>query len=234
MTDRDRVRIDQNLNRVQDTSCVSHAVSPIPVHVEGGCRRRLHAGVDPVTLQIDDAGVGDLLDGVVVGVYRPETGEFSYDMIGVEFFQPPKFSKKDYLRKASEIVTKIIDKIKPLENEPILVCSSFILESAVRDLRERYGNERVTISKITSEAQRLVETAYLDELRNLGYEPVDEREEKRARSFFHMLRWVKKDPSRFRYAKTGWPRLSRYVKAGRVRRFPRGRLDSGHEPSQRI
>jgi len=195
-------------------------------------KRGPHLGVDPMTLQIDDAGVGDLLSGVVVGVYRPETGEFSYDMIGVEFFQPPKFSKKAYLRKASEILTKIIDKMKPLENEPILICSSFILESAARDLQERYGNERVTISKITDEAQRLVETAYLDELRNLGYEPVDEREEKRARSFFHMLHWIKKDPRRMRYAKTGWPRLSRYARARQVPSPPRSRPDRRHERSQ--
>jgi hypothetical protein len=189
-----------------------------------------------MTLQVDDAGVGDLLDGVVVGVYRPETGEFKYDMISVEFFQPPKFAKKAYLGKASEIVMKIIDKMKPLENEPILICSSYIFEEAVQDLQEKYGKETVSTSKITDEAQRLVETAYLDELRNLGYEPVGEREEKRARSFFHMLRWVKKDPRRFKYAKTGWPRLSRYVKteSSKIsqrplrpspRTFPRSSLD---------
>jgi len=207
----------------RDISCGDHIALLMPVDVEGGCRRGLW-GVDPMTLQIDDAGVGDLLSGVVVGVFRPETGEFSYDIIGVEFFQAPRFSRKAYLRKASEIVMKTIDKMRPLEKEPIVVCSSFILERAVQDLRERYGNDRVTISKITDDAQRLVETAYLDELRNLGYEPVVEREEKRAKSFFHMLRWIKKDSRRFRYAKTGWPRLRRYVKTQRVRRIPRGRL----------
>ncbi len=191
-------------------------------------------GVDPMTLQVDDAGVGDLLNGVVVGGYRPETGEFSYDMIGVEFFQPPKFGRKAYLGKASEVVMKVVRKMKPLENESILVCSSFIFERAVQDLRERYGQENVSVSKITDEAQRLVETAYLDELRNLGYEPVVDREEKRAKSYFHMLRWVKKDPCRFRYAKTGWPRLSRYVRTQRVRRSAQGRLDSRHGRSQGV
>lgn len=191
-------------------------------------------GVDPMTLQVDDAGVGDLLNGVVVGGYRPETGEFSYDMIGVEFFQPPKFGRKAYLGKASEVVMKVVRKMKPLENESILVCSSFIFERAVQDLRERYGQENVSVSKITDEAQRLVETAYLDELRNLGYEPVVDREEKRAKSYFHMLRWVKKDPCRFRYAKTGWPRLSRYVGTQRVRRSAQGRLDSRHGRSQGV
>jgi CxxC-x17-CxxC domain-containing protein len=48
------------------------------------------------------------------------------------------------------------------------------------------------------------------QIRNLGYEPLEEREDKRAKSFFHMMRWLKENPDKLRYAKTGWPRLSRY------------------------
>ena len=77
---------------------------------------------------------------------------------------------------------------------------------------DRFGKDRVRVSVISGEAQNNVETAYLDEVRNLGYEPIKERDEKRARSFFHMLRWVKSNPNRLRYAKTGWPRLRRYIR----------------------
>ena len=178
-----------------------------------------------MTLQIDDAGVGDLLDGVVIGAYRPETSEFAYEIVGVEFFQQPNFGRKAYLEEASRIVMKIIDKMKLTENEPVLICSSYIFEKAVRELEEKYGKERVTVTKITGQAQRFVETAYLDEVRNLGYEPLSEREEKRARNFFDMLRWVKKDPRRFKHAKTGWPRLKRYVKPRGALRTPPGQPD---------
>ena len=175
-----------------------------------------------MTLQIDDAGVGDLLHGVVVGAFRPATGEFTYEMVDVVFFQEPKFGRKAYLEETSKIVTKLTDKMKLAESEPVLICSSYLFEKAVRDLREKYGKERVTVTKITGDAQRLVETAYLDEVRNLGYTPLSEREQKRGRSFFHMLRWLKKDPRRFKHAKTGWPRLKRYVKPRDVQRaFPR-------------
>jgi hypothetical protein len=175
-----------------------------------------------MTLQIDDAGGGDLLHGVVVGAYRPATGQFTYEMVNVEFFQHPKFDRKAYLEETSKIVMKIIDRMKLGENEPVLICSSYLFEQAVRDLEEKYGKERVTVTKITGDAQRFVETAYLDELRNLGYEPLSEREEKRARSFFHMLRWLKKDPRRFKHAKTGWPRLKKYMKPRSSQRaFPR-------------
>jgi len=63
---------------------------------------------------------------------------------------------------------------------------------------------------VEGEAQRLVEVSYLDEIRNLGYEPLAEREEKRGKSFFHMMRWLKANPEMLKYAKTGWPRLKNY------------------------
>jgi hypothetical protein len=175
-----------------------------------------------MTVQIDDAGVGDLLDGVVIGAYRLETGEFAYEVVGVEFFQQPKFGRKAYLEEASGVVMKITDRMRLTENEPLLICSSYIFEKAVHELEEKYGKERVTVTKITGEAQRFVETAYLDEVRNLGYEPLPEREEKRARNFFDMLRWLKKDPRRFKHAKTGWPRLKRYMKPRDAQRVSLG------------
>jgi hypothetical protein len=164
-----------------------------------------------LTIQIDDAGVGDLLHGVVVGAHRKETREFHYDMIPVIFFQSPSFGKKTYQKKATELALNLLDQMKLGENEDIEICSSFLFDETRPHLAEKYGKERVKTSVITGDAQNNVETAYLDEIRNLGYEPIVERDDKRARSFFHMLKWVKNDPDRLRYAKTGWPRLRRYI-----------------------
>ncbi len=165
-----------------------------------------------MTLQIDDAGVGDLLLGAVIGVYRPESDEFSYDMVEIEYFTHPRFRNKHYLRRTSEAVSSILERIKIGPDEEIQICSSFILEQAAKDLSRRFGEERVKITKITGEAQKHTETAYLDEIRNIGYEPLADRETRRARSFFHMLRWVKDNPTRMRYVKTGWPKLRRYIR----------------------
>ncbi len=165
-----------------------------------------------MTIQVDDAGVGDLLFGVVVGVHRKETSEFHYDVIPVSFFQIPDFKKKAYLGKATELTFRLLDEMKLGEDEEIEICSSFLFDETRKELAERYGENRVKVSVISGDAQRNVETAYLDEVRNLGYEPIPERDEKRARSFHHMLRWVKKDPERIKYAKTGWPKLRRYIR----------------------
>jgi hypothetical protein len=163
-----------------------------------------------MTITIDDAGIGDLLFGVVIGAFRHETQEFRYDIVDVKYFKPQRFHRKEYLNQASRVVFQLLGKLKLKAEEPIRICKGYIFDEAVKDLRRRYGDDRIRTVKVTGEPQRLTETAYLDEIRNLGYEPLKERDEKRAKSFFHMMNWLKKNPDKLKYAKTGWPRLSRY------------------------
>ena len=163
-----------------------------------------------MTIIIDDAGSGDLLFGVVIGAYRSENQEFKYGVVDVRYFQAPSFRRKGYLKQASKIVFQLLDRLELKADEAILICRGSIFERAVKDLKKKYGDARIRKVRVTGEPQRLTETAYLDEIRNLGYEPLKEREEKRAKSFFHMMRWLKKNPDKIKYAKTGWPRLSRY------------------------
>lgn len=165
-----------------------------------------------MTIQVDDAGVGDLIFGAVVGAHRKETDEFHYDMIPVKYFQSPDFRRKLYLKKATELTLRLLQEMKLGAEEEIEICSSFLFDEARPALVRQFGEERVKVSVITGRAQDNVETAYLDEIRNLGYVPLPDRDEKRARSFFHMLRWVKSDPKRLRLAKTGWPKLRRYLR----------------------
>jgi len=156
--------------------------------------------------------VGDLLFGAIVGAHRKETDEFHYDVIPVAYFQSPDFRRKLYLKKATELTLRLLDEMKLGSDEDIEICRSFLFDETRPRLAEQFGKERVKVSVISGKAQDNVETAYLDEIRNLGYSPLEDRDEKRARSFFHMLRWLKSDPNRLKFAKTGWPRLRRYIR----------------------
>ena len=162
-----------------------------------------------MTIVVDDAGMGDLLFGVVIGAFRSETREFGYRVIDVKYFRPPRFRSKEYLKQASQIVFQLLDNLKLGVDELVHICQGYIFDEAVKDLKERYDADRICRIKVTGEPQRLTELAYLDELRNLGYEPVEERDKKRAKSFFHMMNWLEKNPDKLIYAKTGWPRLKR-------------------------
>ncbi len=105
----------------------------------------------------------------------------------------------------------LLDKLQIQNEEPIQVCRGYIFDEAADELAKKYGEKQVTRVAVTGEPQRLTEIAYLDELRNLGYEPVKERDEKKAKSFFHMMNWLRKNPEKLVYAKNGWPRLKRYA-----------------------
>ena len=163
-----------------------------------------------MTITIDDAGTGDLLFGVVIGAFRNETHEFKYDVLDVKYFQSGRFRRKEYLKQSSRIVFQLVEKLKIKNGEPIHICQGYIFDESAKDLIRKYGEDRIRRVKVTKEPQRLAEIAYLDEIRNLGYEPLNERELKRAKSFFHMMQWLKRNPGKIEYAKTGWPRLSRY------------------------
>ena len=158
---------------------------------------------------MDDAGSGDLLFGVVIGAYHELTGEFKYDLIDVRFYQDI-FREKEYLQESSRVVSKLVSKFNLSAEEEIHICQGCIFDVAAEELQKVYGESRVKRIRVVGETQRLVEIAYLDEIRNLGYEPLEEREEKRGKSFFHMMRWLKDNPEMLRYAKTGWPRLRNY------------------------
>ena len=147
---------------------------------------------------------------MVIGAFRSETQEFKYDVVDVKYFRNPRFRSKEYLEKTSEIVFKLLSKLELRKDEQIQICRGYVFDEAVNRLRERYGDEQVVRIVVTGEPQRLTEIAYLDEIRNLGYEPVKDRDEKKAKSFFHMMNWLKKNPDKLVYAKTGWPRLQRY------------------------
>jgi len=147
---------------------------------------------------------------VVIAAFRCETQEFRYDVLDVKYFRHPQFRSKEYLNEASKIVIQLLTKLELKKDEPVQICRGYIFDEAVNGLRKMYGDNQVERIKVTGEPQRLTEIAYLDEIRNLGYEPVKERDEKKAKSFFHMMNWLKNNPEKLIYAKTGWPRLQKY------------------------
>jgi CxxC-x17-CxxC domain-containing protein len=163
-----------------------------------------------VTIIVDDAGSGDLLFGIVIGAFRVETAEFKYGLIDVKFLQPNLYCNKGYLAEASKVTLELLASMKAKPDEEVHLCQGYIFDEAAAELKKTLGEKLVQRIRVTGEAQRLTEIAYLDEIRNLGYEPLAEREEKRAKSFFHMMRWLKANPEMLSYAKTGWPRLKRY------------------------
>jgi hypothetical protein len=163
-----------------------------------------------LTILIDDAGSGDLLFGTVIGAYRPEDDHFIYDLISVKHFQMPLYNRKTHLEEAKRIALDIVERFELKKNEKIIVCTGDILNVAAEALIEKYGEDVVERGKIEGRAQELVELAYTNELRNIGYEPLEERTEKWGKNFWDMYNWLKEDKRRLRFAKSAFPNLKKY------------------------
>lgn len=146
-----------------------------------------------------------MLGGVVIACYREETKEFAHRLIDVKFFQEPAFDQKHYLNEVSQAVQDLVNELKVTKEEPITLCTGYVLSRAVFDLRQKGFD--VSTGKITGNLQGLAEQAYLNEIKKLGYEPIPDREvsnRMRAKSFYDMLKWIKEKPERYKFAKTGW------------------------------
>jgi hypothetical protein len=192
-----------------------------------------------MTIQVDDAGWGCLIGGVLIGAYRIETEEFVFGEIPVQLFQNGAFARKDYLDGAVAVVDDLLMQLGAGLDERIEICRGYVLEG-VRTWLSGQGYTWSTI-KVEGPLQALVENALLQRLKALGIR-VDYRTltEKQGLLFWHCLRWLKGEnidatralPEREALAKTGWAsyeiwtshpyqkakRLAAAAKGGRARR----------------
>lgn len=138
---------------------------------------------------------------------RVETGEHLVGEISLEIFQGESFKEKLYLGRALEVVREGIWRLGVEKDEPIHICTGYIL-SEVRAALEREGYE-ILPSKIVGATQELAEAEFVRSLVQLGVG--DEDFVAGMRSFDSFLEWVLDDlNSRERFVKTGWsswPRL---------------------------
>jgi len=166
-------------------------------------------------LEVDDAGWGDLLDGVVLGFLRVEDGVFLAKVIDVKFFQPPFFAKKLYLAEAVKLAQEALKELATKKGEEIRICTAPVLEK-VRETMTEEGY-KIVPTKIVGELQCRVETAFIERLEELGVPrntvPLDPCKDR----FYAQLRWVHGDlVRREKYVKTAWKSWKRW-RAWRMR-----------------
>ena len=138
---------------------------------------------------------------------RVETGESYSGEISLDLFRVNVFKTKEYLVQALRVVTEGVEKLQISHDEPIHICTGYILSRAREALTEE--GYIVESDKIMGLTQELAEREYLKSLVRLGVG--DMSIVASIRSFNSFLAWVHQDlEARERYVKTGWsswPRL---------------------------
>jgi hypothetical protein len=74
-------------------------------------------------LQLGQASWFLPVGGMVLGGLRPETGEFCYRVLPVEFFQGERFQDRHYVQEACNLVAEILSGLNvPKHTEPLQIC----------------------------------------------------------------------------------------------------------------
>lgn len=159
-------------------------------------------------VQIDDAGSGSFVGGTCIGVYRPETNEYYFDIIPVELYNKENFKKKLYLDEVVRIVSTAFEYLMPQRYESIEICRGYMFDHLKEWLSDHGFNWYCT--QITGKMQEIVEKNFELYAHKLGL-PWQYINYTRYPFHFHkLLRWVYADyNNRIRLCKIGWPSWQR-------------------------
>lgn len=150
---------------------------------------------------VDDSGWGSLLGGVMIGVYDTDTRKFKSKLIPVSFFQGKKFTNALYRDKALSVFIAM----NPFNSHPQSAhcCRGTVLDRIWDYLQALGFKKKAERLEIGDPLQSLLEEKFAQHLVKCGVP----RKSSGAHclSFNEQLEWIKEDPKRVKYVKTGWP-----------------------------
>jgi hypothetical protein len=159
-------------------------------------------------IQIDDAGIGFPLCGIMIGITDGET--IWTDTVDVKLFQGEAYDQKeyvkDYTKKGLDIISKI--GISP-KTHRIEICSGFINQTLKEELRViGYGVSITDIKGLLQDKLEDLYRKYVYDLtgKHLGYDPKGLTERQISCNFYSAVNWGKKFAPEL--IKTGWKALS--------------------------
>ncbi|MFX0017265.1 MAG: hypothetical protein ACFFAK_02475 [Promethearchaeota archaeon] len=158
-----------------------------------------------MTIEIDDAGTGDLVGDAFIGLLRKETGELIFKTLPVELFQNPDWKNKMPYKKTLALVKDGLKELNFIKDkEKILICRGNIFD----EVRNYFDEEGILYEQeiIEGKLQDAVEGRLLNHFRNeLGIKSKKLTKISGARRYFVLFNWVSYDfNNREKYVKTGF------------------------------
>ncbi len=156
-------------------------------------------------IDLDDAGTGCPIGGVLIGIYHHGQKRFLYREIGISFFQSPLFEEKKYLDEAARISLKLLEEVGASPDDTMIYICSGHIHSKTKEILRKMGYE-VMLTEIKEPLQDLLEKALKDYLKEKfqfdGF--FDPKKDDPREGFQYARKWLKEDPQRIQFAKTGW------------------------------
>lgn len=180
------------------------------------------------TIQIDDAGTGDVVGDAFIGFYVVETGELIFKNIPVELFNEDNWKNKVPFKIVVDIVKEGLKELNfQKETEKIKICRGNFFEQ-VRTYFDEVGinYEQTTIE---GKLQDAIENRLVTHLRELGVRSRNLTKESGAKRFFVLFNWICYDfHNREKYVKTGFPAWKKVWKeraiknSNKIKNYKRG------------
>lgn len=156
-----------------------------------------------MTIEIDDAGTGDLLGPAFIGMYRRETGQEQFWEIPLAAFCDPGWQEKQPFAEARRIVQEGVETFQVAKDEPIYLCRGNIFDRAREWLTEE--GYAVHDHVVEGHLQDAVEQRLVDEFRAMGITDSKLTTTSGRDRYFVLFRWLVRDfPNRERHVKAGF------------------------------
>lgn len=154
-------------------------------------------------VQIDDAGSGSFVGGTCIGMYRPETNDYFFDIIPVALYDPESFKNKLYLDEVVRIISSGLGAFDVSRSETIEICRGYMFER----LKQWLDSEGYSwyCTHITGRIQDIVEKNFELYTQRLGLPELYIKYTRYPFHFHKLLRWVYADyENRIKLCKVGW------------------------------
>ena len=158
-----------------------------------------------MTIEIDDAGTGDLVGDAFIGLYRIKTNQIIFKTIPLEMFNKENWQKKMPYKIVVDLVKEgLYDLDFQKDKDKILICRGNIFDK-VRNYFDEEGIQHEP-AIIEGKLQDAIEGRYVTHLRkDLGIKSRSLTKKSGAKRYFVLFDWVCKDfYKREKYVKSGF------------------------------
>jgi hypothetical protein len=170
------------------------------------------------TIEIDDAGTGDLVGDAFIGFRDTETGKIIFQSVPVGLYNED--NKDDDLpnKRIVKLVIKGLRELKHGKGDRVLLCrgNCFDLVREYFDENNIYYEPAIIEGKL----QDAVEGRLIQHFRKLGINSRNLTKESGIRRYFILFNWVCRDfPNRERFVKSGFPSWKKKWRKIAIKRY---------------
>jgi len=156
------------------------------------------------TIEIDDAGTGDLVGDAFIGFRDTSTGKTIFQSVPVVLYNEDNKDDDQPKKHILKVIIKALRLLNHSEGDRILLCRGNCFDL----VREYFDENKIYYEPaiVEGELQDAVEGRFIQHLRNLGVRSNNLTMDSGIQRYFILFNWVCRDfPNRERYVKMGFP-----------------------------